>query len=88
MHYGTKLTIYLSNRVLVNLLLHVVLADELIIFQQATREVIDKEAPGLVHAMTAGSLNVTKLAMLSRYFTNSWKYFLSFVIKFVFQQCQ
>eukprot|EP00112_Aurelia_sp_Birch-Aquarium-sp1_P018619 Seg4460.2 transcript_id=Seg4460.2/GoldUCD/mRNA.D3Y31 product=Gephyrin protein_id=Seg4460.2/GoldUCD/D3Y31 len=33
---------------------------------EATREVISKEAPGLVHAMIAGSLNVTKLAMLSR----------------------
>jgi len=30
------------------------------------RDVIEKEAPGLVQAMMAGSLNVTPMAMLSR----------------------
>ena len=33
---------------------------------QATRAVIEKEAPGLVIAMLQGSLKVTNLAMLSR----------------------
>ena len=31
-----------------------------------SREVIEKEAPGLVHAMMTGSLKVTPMAMLSR----------------------
>ena len=34
---------------------------------QATREVIEREAPGLAVAMLMGSLTVTPLAMLSRY---------------------
>ena len=33
---------------------------------EATKEIIDREAHGLVHAMMAGSLNVTPMAMLSR----------------------
>ena len=33
---------------------------------EATREVIDRETPGLVHAMMSGSLNITPMAMLSR----------------------
>lgn len=33
---------------------------------QATREVIEREAPGMALAMLMGSLNVTPLGMLSR----------------------
>ena len=33
---------------------------------EATKEVIDREAPGLTHAMMSGSLNITPMAMLSR----------------------
>ena len=33
---------------------------------EATKEVIDRETPGLVHAMMTGSLHVTPMAMLSR----------------------
>jgi len=33
---------------------------------EATKEVIEREAPGLVHAMMTGSLKVTPMAMLSR----------------------
>eukprot|EP00794_Sanderia_malayensis_P019904 gene19904-21848_t len=33
---------------------------------EATKEVITKDAPGMVHAMMSGSLQVTKMAMLSR----------------------
>ena len=36
------------------------------VYLQATRAVIEKEAPGLVIAMLQGSLKVTNLAMLSR----------------------
>ena len=34
--------------------------------RQATREVIEREAPGMALAMLMGSLNVTPLGMLSR----------------------
>ena len=33
---------------------------------EATKMVIEREAPGLVHAMMSGSLSVTPMAMLSR----------------------
>ena len=33
---------------------------------EATKKVIERETPGLVHAMMSGSLNVTPMAMLSR----------------------
>ena len=33
---------------------------------EATKEVIERETPGLVHTMMSGSLNVTPMAMLSR----------------------
>lgn len=35
-------------------------------FLQATKEVIEREAPGMSLAMLMGSLNVTPLGMLSR----------------------
>ena len=33
---------------------------------EATKMIIEREAPGLVHAMMSGSLSVTPMAMLSR----------------------
>ena len=33
---------------------------------EATKMAIEREAPGLVHAMMSGSLSVTPMAMLSR----------------------
>lgn len=36
-------------------------------FPQATKEVIEREAPGMSLAMLMGSLNVTPLGMLSRW---------------------
>lgn len=39
--------------------------ERLIVFQ-ATKEVIEREAPGMALAMLMGSLNVTPLGMLSR----------------------
>lgn len=37
-----------------------------VIMFQATKEVIEREAPGMALAMLMGSLNVTPLGMLSR----------------------
>ena len=33
---------------------------------EATKSILEREAPGLVHAMMSGSLSVTPMAMLSR----------------------
>lgn len=40
--------------------------EHLFVMLQATREVIEREAPGMALAMLMGSLNVTPLGMLSR----------------------